>query len=89
MPKATTPKAVEELSFEEAFTELDAVVSLLENEPQALDEAMKLFERGQALARRCSALLDQAELKLRQLSGDALVELESVDEDEFRRNLFE
>jgi exodeoxyribonuclease VII small subunit len=79
MPKATTPKAVEELSFEEAFTELDAVVSLLENEPQALDEAMKLFERGQALARRCSALLDQAELKLRQLSGDALVELESVD----------
>jgi exodeoxyribonuclease VII small subunit len=79
MPKATTPKTVEELSFEEAFTELDAVVSLLENEPQALDEAMKLFERGQALARRCSALLDQAELKLRQLSGDALVELESVD----------
>jgi len=79
MPKATTPKAVEELSFEEAFTELDAVVSLLENEPQALDEAMKLFERGQTLARRCSTLLDQAELKLRQLSGDTLVELESVD----------
>jgi exodeoxyribonuclease VII small subunit len=79
MPKATTPKAVEELSFEEAFTELDAVVSLLENEPQALDAAMKLFERGQALAGRCSALLDQAELKLRQLSGDTLVELESVD----------
>ena len=79
MPKSSSPKPVEELNFEQAFTELDAVVSLLENEQQALDEAMKLFERGQALARRCSTLLDQAELKLRQLSGDALVEPESVE----------
>jgi exonuclease VII small subunit len=31
---------------------------------------MTLFERGQALAERCGELLDQAELKLRQLVPD-------------------
>jgi exodeoxyribonuclease VII small subunit len=35
-----------------------------------LDEALKLFERGQTLSERCSALLEQAELRLRQLVPD-------------------
>jgi exodeoxyribonuclease VII small subunit len=32
-----------------------------------LEESLALFERGQALSARCSELLEQAELKLRQL----------------------
>jgi exonuclease VII small subunit len=35
-----------------------------------LEEALTLFERGQALAARCSELLETAELKLRQLVPD-------------------
>jgi len=76
MSKSSTPKPVEELNYEEAFAELETIVNVLEGEQNPLDEAMSLFERGQALVKRCGALLDGAELKVRQLSGDELVEFE-------------
>ena len=60
---------VEELSYEQAFAALEAVLSVLETEKRPLDEAMGLFERGQALAQHCASLLDQAELRIRQLSA--------------------
>ena len=77
MAKSSSPKPVEELTYEEAFAELETIVNTLEGEQNQLEEAMSLFERGQALAKRCSALLDEAELKVRKLSGDALVEFEA------------
>jgi exodeoxyribonuclease VII small subunit len=60
----------EELNYEQAFKELEAAVQRLEAGELPLEEAMTLFERGQALAERCGELLDQAELKLRQLVPD-------------------
>ena len=71
----TTP--IEEMTYEQAFSALEAVVAALETENQSLDEAMQLFERGQALIRRCMHLLDKAELKVRQLSGDELTDFTS------------
>jgi exodeoxyribonuclease VII small subunit len=65
---------IEELTYEQAFRELEAVVTALETEKQSLDESMQLFERGQALARRCMDLLDKAELKVRLLSGNELAD---------------
>jgi exodeoxyribonuclease VII small subunit len=65
---------IEEMTYEQAFRELEAVVAALETEKQSLDESMQLFERGQALARRCMDLLDKAELKVRLLSGNELVD---------------
>lgn len=62
-------KNVEDLSYEEAFAELEAIVARLEGGEQPLEESMALFERGQALSQRCAALLEQAELKIRTLSG--------------------
>lgn len=56
-----------ELSFEQAFQELETVVQQLENTQLPLDDALALFERGQHLAARCQTLLDQAELKIQQL----------------------
>lgn len=70
MPISETP--VDQLTYEQAFAELEALVSSLENDSPSLEEAMALFERGQALARRCGALLDGAELKVRQLTGEEL-----------------
>ncbi len=64
--------ALDEMTYEQAFTALEEVVSLLETEKHSLEQALALFERGQALARRCTALLDQAELRVQQLTGDAL-----------------
>ena len=76
MPKSSAPKPVEELTYEQALAELEAIVSALEGEQNPLDEAMKLFERGQALVKRCGELLEAAELKVKQLSGDDLVPFE-------------
>lgn len=70
----TAEMPVEQLSYEQAISELEAVVTSLETEEHSLDEAMKLYERGQQLARHCAALLDQAELKIQMLSGEELVD---------------
>jgi exodeoxyribonuclease VII small subunit len=69
---AKTPKPIESLSYEEAMAELETIVDALEEGNQKLEESMALFERGQALMKRCAELLEAAELKVRQLSGDEL-----------------
>jgi len=83
MPKQSskkTKKAVEELSYEEALAELETIVSALEGEQGQLEEAIKLFERGQALAARCGVLLEAAELKVKQVVGDAVLPFEEESE---------
>ena len=64
----------EELSYEDAFQQLEGVVEALESGDQTLESALALFERGQALVRRCMSLLDTAELRIKQISGDQLVD---------------
>ena len=79
MPKSSsrkTEKAVEELSYEEALAELENVVSALEDGQSQLEEAIKLFERGQALAARCGVLLEAAELKVKQVIGEEVTDFE-------------
>ncbi len=76
MPKAPAAKDVETLTYEAALAELQGIVAALEGEPSSLDQAMSLFERGQALVQRCMKLLDEAELKVKRLSGEDLVQAE-------------
>jgi exodeoxyribonuclease VII small subunit len=67
---------VEQLSYEQALSELEALVLDLESEEHALEEALAIFERGQALAQHCSQLLEGAELKIQELSGEELVDFD-------------
>ena len=76
----STQKPVEELSYEEALAELEQTVELLEGEQNPLDEAMKLFERGQALAARCGILLEAAQLKVQKLVGESTLDFEEEPE---------
>ncbi len=85
MPKPSskkTEKAVEELTYEKALAELEEIVSALEGDASRnqLEEAIKLFERGQALASRCSELLEAAELKVKQVAGDEIIPFEDSSE---------
>jgi exodeoxyribonuclease VII small subunit len=83
MPKASSKKSekpVEELTYEEALTELEGIVESLEGEQNPLEESMKLFERGQALVARCGSLLESAQLKVQKLVGDVLVPFEGESE---------
>jgi exodeoxyribonuclease VII small subunit len=80
MAKTAASKPVEQLNYEQALAELEQIIAGLEMEQNPLDEAMKLFERGQALAKRCAELLEGAELKVRQLSGEDLIPFEDASE---------
>lgn len=81
MPKTkTNPKPVEDLSYEEALSELEQIVETLEGEQNPLEESMKLYERGQALVTRCGTLLDTAQLKVQKLAGESLVDFEDDSE---------
>lgn len=80
MAKIAASKPVEQLNYEQALAELEQIIAGLEMEQNPLDEAMKLFERGQALAKRCAELLDEAGLKVRQLSGEDLIPFEDESE---------
>jgi len=65
-------KPIDKLTYEEAYAELETIVTALESGEQALDIALGLYERGQGLTRRCAELLEKAELKVRSLSGETL-----------------
>jgi exodeoxyribonuclease VII small subunit len=73
-------KKVEDLTYEQALAELEEIVSVLEGEQGQLEDAIKLFERGQALAARCGVLLEAAELKVKQVAGDTIVDFEEEPE---------
>jgi exodeoxyribonuclease VII small subunit len=75
-----TQKKIDDLTYEEALAELEEIVSLLEGEQSQLEDAIRLFERGQALAARCGVLLEAAELKVKQVVGDAVVDFEEESE---------
>lgn len=66
---------VEQLAYEQALAELETIIASLEANQLALDETMTLYERGQALTRHCVELLDKAELRIKKLSGDSLVDV--------------
>ena len=65
---------INNLTYEQAFMELETTVAVLESGDHSLQVALSLFDRGQALASHCADLLDKAELRVLQLSGDELVD---------------
>ncbi|WP_146588303.1 exodeoxyribonuclease VII small subunit [Puniceibacterium confluentis] len=61
---------VEEMSFEQAMAELEQVVGQLERGDVALEDSIKLYERGAALKKRCEAKLKEAEEKVAAITLD-------------------
>ncbi len=75
-------KPIEELSFEEAMNELEAVVRRLENGQVKLEEAVQAYERGVKLKNICTEKLQNAKSKIDLLTieNDKPVGIESFDE---------
>ena len=71
-------KPIDGLTYEEAFAELETIVTALESGERPLEESMTLFERGQALTKRCAELLDKAELKVQALVGESLADFKET-----------
>lgn len=63
-------KEIDNLAFEQAKTELEAIVARMERGEQALEQSLADFERGVALMNRCHHLLKNAEQKVEILVRD-------------------
>jgi exodeoxyribonuclease VII small subunit len=61
----------EQPSFEQALQELESIVERLERGQTSLDEALQLWERGEALHRICVERLDAAQGKVEELARRA------------------
>ncbi|MCQ4623517.1 exodeoxyribonuclease VII small subunit [Corynebacterium sp. CCUG 70398] len=65
-PNADAIPAPSSLTYEQARDELVETVKILELGQMSLDESLKYWERGEALAKRCEVLLDGAEKRIEQ-----------------------
>ena len=70
-----------DLSYEEAYQQLEKILQALENGDLPLEESLKLYELGAALATYCARKLDEAELRVRQWQpGDQTTSLDDWQE---------
>ncbi len=59
-----------DLKFEDCLVRLEQIVTTLEAGTLPLEESLKVFEEGVALARRCAKYLDDAERRIEILTKD-------------------
>jgi exodeoxyribonuclease VII small subunit len=65
----TEPQAdIAKLPFEAALAELEAIVERLEKGAVALEESIKIYERGEALKAHCDKLLKNAEMRIEKIT---------------------
>jgi exodeoxyribonuclease VII small subunit len=62
---------VKRLSFERAIEELETIVKRLEEGKVPLEESVTIYERGEALKKRCEELLRQAEARVDKITTDS------------------
>ena len=62
---------ITKLTFEKALAELEQIVQKLEGGAVPLEESVMIYERGEALKRRCEELLRQAEARVEKITLDA------------------
>ena len=60
----------ENLTFEEALARLEQIVNKLEEGDLTLEDSVAMYEQGQQLTAFCQDLLENAELRVRQLSAE-------------------
>ncbi len=84
--RVTDPNAdVAALGYEQARDELVAVVARLEGGAGSLEEALALWERGEALAARCQQWLDGARERLAAAGAPRQTESATTTDDEDER----
>ena len=66
--KPEVDEDVAQMDYETALAELERTVQQLGREQEDLAQSVRAFERGLALARRCTRLLDDAEKRLNELA---------------------
>jgi exodeoxyribonuclease VII small subunit len=62
---------IKKMPFERAIEELESIVKRLEEGKVPLEESVAIYERGEALKKRCEELLAQAEARVEKITLDA------------------
>ena len=70
---------IENMSFEEAMTQLDKITAELSREGVELEKALALYEDGVRLARICNEKLENTERKIKMLQADSNGEITEKD----------
>ena len=72
---------MESLSYEEAFAQLEAAVTALQDGKLPLERALQYYEECMKLAQQCDTLLQKAELSVQQLSvsGDGTLTIQPIE----------
>ena len=65
---ADTNTDIKKMPFERAIEELESIVQRLEGGKVPLEESVAIYERGEALKRRCEELLRQAEARVEKIT---------------------
>jgi len=60
---------MERPSFEQALKELEGIVQRLEQEEVSLEESIELYQKGVKLSKKCSEILEKAELKIKEVQS--------------------
>ncbi len=55
---------IAKMPFEAAMAELESIVDKLDKGAVALEDSIKLYERGEALKKHCDGLLKNAEMRI-------------------------
>lgn len=63
----SAPPDVQSLSFEAALKQLEEIVTKLERGDVPLEESIAIYERGEALKKRCESLLAEAEERVERI----------------------
>ncbi len=66
--KSGNSKTRESVNFETALLRLGEIVSALERDDTSLADALALYEEGISVANQCRSQLDDAELRITELS---------------------
>ena len=61
---------ISEMTFEQAMSELERIVTQLERGDVPLEDSITLYERGAELKKRCEAKLKEAEQKVAAITLD-------------------
>ncbi len=77
-----------EISFEEAFQNLESIVEKLEMGDLSLEESLKLYEEGIKYSRICLKILDDAKKRIEvvHISENGDISISEVDPEEFLKN---
>ncbi len=71
------------MSFEESMNRLEEIVRTMEQGDAPLEESMKLFQEGTALAKDCAQMLENAQIQVQMVTAasDGTPVLEEINDE--------